>query len=301
MSIYLICEGHAEGLDVRVLNLVIAQKLRKAVQIIPAGGGSSLGSVAAYFEARSRKREQNGQLGPPSDRAYAIEDRDYRSLLDIEPAWRDAQEKRLRWRRHKIENYLLESRIVDEAFQSLRRDRVRGADRLPEDAAAVYAVMRDLAQPMLEDHAGWLAYWSLVTARDQGVATWFKGDRPKAIAEMPCPGRAEWIRYLEGECRHLKASCDVLAANPLFENPEAVYDARLAEVSVPEFFSQGQFLLDLDGHRLMSILCDYVNRIGLSTLSREGLKDELIKALDRLYAPGFFLSDDFAELAQRLV
>jgi hypothetical protein len=28
---------------------------------------------------------------------------------------------------------------------------------------------------------------------------------------------------------------------------------------------------------------------------------ELINALDRLYAPGFFVPDDFAELASRLI
>jgi hypothetical protein len=45
MAIYLICEGPADGLDVRVLDLIIAQKLGRPVQVIPAGGESSLRSV----------------------------------------------------------------------------------------------------------------------------------------------------------------------------------------------------------------------------------------------------------------
>ena len=51
----------------------------------------------------------------------------------------------------------------------------------------------------------------------------------------------------------------------------------------------------------MSALCDHVNQSGVSRLSRSTLEEELIRALDRLYEPGLFEPDDFAQLAQRLI
>lgn len=41
MAVYLVCEGLTDGLDVRVLDLVITQKLGRAVQVIPVGGDIS--------------------------------------------------------------------------------------------------------------------------------------------------------------------------------------------------------------------------------------------------------------------
>lgn len=66
MSIYLVCEGPHDGLDVRVLDLVIVQKLGRDVLVEPAGGDRSLGSVANYLEKRYRVR------------AFAVEDRNFR-------------------------------------------------------------------------------------------------------------------------------------------------------------------------------------------------------------------------------
>lgn len=34
-SVYLVCEGHADGLDVRVLDVVVAQKLDVPVMVVP--------------------------------------------------------------------------------------------------------------------------------------------------------------------------------------------------------------------------------------------------------------------------
>ena len=286
MAIYLVCEGPTDGLDVRVLNIVIAQKLQRAVKIEPAGGESSLGSVATYIEDRSRQ----------ADRAFTIEDRDYRPLQEVESTWRDSRQKRLRWRRHEIENYLLDPRIVSEAFQGLKRDEVSGADRLPDNSAAVFAVLQEVARPMLEGHAGWLAFWHLVTVKDQAAMTWFKGGHPQ-----PTAGRAQWVSYLREECDHLKAACSALAIDPVFDDPVAVYDVHLAEVSDSAFFASEQFISEVSGHGLLSGLCSFINHLGLSRLSRADLRTELVNALDRLYAPGFFQPDDFDDLAQRLV
>jgi hypothetical protein len=44
-----------------------------------------------------------------------------------------------------------------------------------------------------------------------------------------------------------------------------------------------------------------VSSQGVSRLSTSALANELVKAIDGLYQPGFFQPDDFADLAERLV
>jgi len=72
------------------------------------------------------------------------------------------------------------------------------------------------------------------------------------------------------------------------------------QVVRPDFLASGRFLFDLGGHELMSALCAYANQAGASRLSRFDLVTELINALDRLYKPGFFEPDDFAQLSEMM-
>src|SRR5574341_1566025 len=114
-NIYLICEGTADGLDLRVLNTIIAQKLGKEVQISAAGGDSSLGSVVRWLEEKSRQRRKDNKLGRPLDHAYSVQDRNYESKAKANDSWAQGK-NRFMWRRHEIENYLLEPRVLASAF-----------------------------------------------------------------------------------------------------------------------------------------------------------------------------------------
>jgi len=144
---------------VAVLDRIIAGKFGKQVQIVPAGGDASLPSVARALEERSRLRS-----GPP-DVAYSIEDRNYRPSFVVEHAWAAPDSKRLIWRRHEIENYLLEPRIVTEAFRDWRESGIRGSAHLPTREEDVFVVLISLAQPMLEHYAGWRAWHELRDAQ----------------------------------------------------------------------------------------------------------------------------------------
>jgi hypothetical protein len=305
MSVYLVCEGPADGLDVRVLDLVIAQKLKREVQIIPAGGERSLGSVASWLEERSRKPLPGGIMGSPQDRAYAVDDRDFRSLDDVEQIWQRPHQKRWVWRRHEIENYLLDPRLVADTFRALKAAHVRGADALPGDPDAVLRALQELARPMLEDHAGWLTYWHLVSHKRSAVDTrllW--PDSPlQPASDSLYPGRAEWLDYLRSECVRLKDACKQMSEDVAFDELTIVeaYDRILSQVTHPDFLASGCFLLDLGGHELLSALCAYINQAGVARLSHSDLATELLNALDRLYEPGFFEPDDFAQLAEILI
>lgn len=291
MSIYLVCEGPPDGLDVRVLDLVIVQKLGRDVLIEPAGGDRSLGSVANYLEERHLVR------------AYVIQDRNFRPLAEAERAWRQPHEKRWMWRRHEIENYLLDPRLVNDAFQALKRDRVRGADRLPDDPSLVLHELQELARPMLEDHTGWLTYEQLVSHKRNVGDTRLLWPNPRLQPPMDSsyPGRTEWLDYLCSECARLKRACNTVSEDETFDDPTVMYDHILSQVTHSDFFASGQFLVDLGGHELISALCTYVNQSGIPHLACSDLTTELLRALDRLYEPGFFAPDDFVGLAERLV
>jgi hypothetical protein len=304
MSSYLVCEGPAGGLDDRVLSLIVAQKLGKDVQVIPAGGEKSLGSVANWLAERSRKRP-DGTLGNPRDRAYIVEDRDFCSLEEAEQTWTQLNQKRWMWRRHEVENYLLDPRLVANAFRALREASVRGAERLPDDEQTIFSLLQRLAQPMLENHAGWLTYWQLVFHKRDTADTRLLWPDP-SLQPLPAslyPGRIEWLDYLRTECVRLREACRQLVGDMTFDEPAIaeVYDRILSQVTRPDFLTSGQFLIDLGGHELVSVLCVYVNHVGVTQLSCDDLITELLSALDRLYQPGFFNPDDFSQLADELI
>ena len=283
--VYLVCEGQPDGLDVQVLNLVVAQKLRCDVNVEAAGGDRSLGSVRDYLAKRHRTR-----------RILSIEDRNFHPMTDAELTWDNPGSKGLMWRRHEIENYLLDPRLVADAFRALREDGVRGSEGLPTTPLVIDQLLQQLAAPLLEEHAGWLAFWSLDTLRLSHYST--RLERPSGgLTE-----RADWLDYLRHECARVRAVAVELARAPEFDADavEELYDRFLTDCRRPDFLSTGQFLLDCEGKELMSGLCRHVSQLGMSHLSYSDLQGELLRAVDRLYSPGFYDPDDFELLAQRL-
>lgn len=283
MITYLVCEGDPDGLDARVLNRIIAQKMRLPVQIETAGSGSSLGSVATWLEKRGH-------------RAYTIKDRDYRLREQVERYW-EANSKRLMWYRHEIENYLLDPRIVLAAFHQLRKDDIRGAKSLPDDSASIEELLRSLAVPLLVNHTGRCAYWALYAYVPVDEVC-LKLPRPSGNNS----NREGWLDYLESEGRRFQSVCGCLANDERFQRSaiESEFDKVWDYVAASQFLDSGLFIEEMDGHELLSALSSYVNRAGVSHLSLPDLENELLKALDSLYSDSFFVSDDFTKLAERL-
>jgi len=226
-------------------------------------------------------------------------------LEEVKRIWQQPHQKRWVWWRHEIENYLLDPRLVADAFRALKTAHVRGADALPSDPNIVLHLLQGLARPMLEDHAGWLTYWRLVSHKRDTVDTrllW--PHRPlQPSPGSSYPGRAEWLDYLRSECLRLKRACQQVSENTTFDEPSIVetYDGVLSQVIHPDFLTSGRFLLDMGGHELMSSLCVHIHQAGVTRLSRSDLETEFLNALDRLYEPGFFDPDDFAQLAEKVV
>ena len=107
-EIYLICEGKADSLDISVLDAIIAQRYGIDVQIYPACGDASLKSVAEHY------RERGGAY------AFTIQDRNYRPHKEAENSWKSGK-PHLIWRRHEIENYLLEPSVISQALKNIKK------------------------------------------------------------------------------------------------------------------------------------------------------------------------------------
>jgi len=233
-TIYLICEGHRGGLDQKVLNNIIAQNLQKDKDVVikAAGGGTQLGTVAKYIEEDSWDRRADGTLGRTAV-AYFIEDRDHRSLDEVKDIWGKPGGRRFMWRRHEIENYLLDPRVVAGAFESLKKAAPVWPDTLPQTPEQVDAVLQQLARPMIEDHVGRLTYEQLLRQKRTTVDTGIK--RPQSLqppSGARYPGRQEWLDYLGAECSRVKQDCTTFAGTPEFDMPAvtALYDQLLSEV-----------------------------------------------------------------------
>lgn len=293
-ELFLICEGPTNGLDVRVLNLVIAQKLGKEVSINAAGGDTSLGSVATWIEEKSRKPLKNGALSPPIDRAYSIQDRNYSSPQEVESRWIPGG-KRFMWRRHEIENYLLDARIVTRAFETLSPDIDTWPADFPRTTGEVSALLNTLAGTVLEHYIGWLTYWNLVDKKKRLSNTRIDWPNPP-LSEYGT--RDQWLEYLARECFRAKNDSTTFASLGEFDENSI---ADLYDYLRADSIARGRLLEDIGGHELMSALLVHMNRNGITHVPLGLFESELIKALDHEYIRGYFEPDDFAGLADRLV
>lgn len=303
-DVHLVCEGPADGLDVRVLDAVVAQILSVPVLISAAGGDSSLGSVAAWLEEKSRRQLSDGSLSRPTASALCIQDRNYRPRTEAQVGWNRSDAKRLIWLRHEIENYLLEPLVVLATFDSFRRTVIAPwAHALPTDAPAVTGLLASLAQPQLEDHVGQLVLAELWAAKGAAGETNFNLSRPLPSSGAVHPGRSEWLSALTQEVARLKGDFIAIGNLKILEALEiqARYDALLAALQAAAFISSGAYLSDIGGTELLGALHAHLHTAGAARLSREDLENELVEALARTYRPNsVFYPDEFQMLAERL-
>lgn len=282
MTTYLVCEGKTGR---EILQAIIIEKFGREVLIEEAGSRSALGSLRRYLAERA------GTTG-----AYIIEDRDFAPAEEVEKRWRKEDATRWRWRRHEIDNYLLDPRLVAYAFRELKKTPGGGgrAAKLPDDPKPVLALLQRLAEPLLADYAGQLTCHQL---------RFYKGDTTNtALTCKNKPSSGDWLDFLKTECERLRQDCDKIVADDTFNFAaiEKRYHNVLARLKEPAFFNTQQFLVDMPGEALLSALCTYINQaVGLN-LKREDVREFLLGALKALYEPGFFDPDDFDQLAARL-
>jgi hypothetical protein len=202
--------------------------------------------------------------------------------------------RKLTWRRHEIENYLLEPPVVLAAFQSFRQSPRRAwAEALPSDEAAVVELLAQLARAALAAHAAQVLCRQLHDVTTMGNPAEF---RVPARAHRPRQ-RDEWLVALRTEAARVREAGSDLAGSAALESSgiEARYDALLADFQRPEFVDGRSYLIDMAGKDLLKTLAVHVQ------VSRETLEDELLRVLPRVYEPDrLFSPDEFVLLKSRI-
>lgn len=301
-DLHLICEGLPNGVDVSVLNAILAQVLRVSVIIDGAGGETSVRNVRGWREESSRKQNANGTLGPVTDVVLSVLDRNFRPLPEVEASWKP-DSKCLRWRRHEIENYLLEPRVVLSVFDAFRRTvKAPWVRSLPASQEGALALLASLAEPMRIEHAARVLHWEL-RARKRGECSTelppLRLEEGDGTAEV---SQDAWVTAVLEGVRDLKENCEATRSLPWLDE-EAIRDSYgniLDTVEQESFLQSGQFLKELDGKKLLARLCQYLHQEGAAKLSRADLVHELVEAITRECRPGLFNPDDFGMLARRL-
>jgi hypothetical protein len=291
VAVYLVCEGFLQGLDWRVLQALVIQFHNLSVLIEAAGGSKGHGAVRAYLESRT-----------PRDVGIAIEDRDYRPLTAANASWVNQAGKSFIWRRHEIENYLLQPRVVLELFNDFRAPPARAwAAQLPATEPDVSALLQQLASPLLEDHAAGVLQEELLRQINGIGSVSFGPPRPAPAAGAHAPGQAEWIGALQQEATRLCQTCNDVASLPHLQvaTITARYRTLLAHYQMPAFLTSGDYLIDMGGHELLAALSRHLRGLGApGRLNERALGDELLRVLTRIYQPNtFYQPDDFLELA----
>lgn len=304
-DLILICEGREGSLDERVLNKMIVQKFNKSIQIIPAYGDANLNKVAEYHREKSRFKKSNGTWTEPLSQVFTIQDRNFATSEKVEQSW-SPDSLHFIWRRHEIENYLLDIRIIAKAFANLQKSSmIKWPEQLPIEAEQISELLQNLARPMIENFVGWKCYWTLIAFKNNQVNTGFRRPEKNSLIKkigVNYPDKQSWLNYLHDECARLKSDCKKLMELREFDLPDIdqLFDRNLELVQSTEFWSSGKYIEELGGHELLKALLDFMNQFGLP-ISKTDLEDELLYALNQIYAPGFYAPDDFQSLADRMI
>jgi hypothetical protein len=291
VAVHLVCEGHRQGLDERLVDAIVIQYHNLAVLTSPTGGSSGLGAVRAYLESRSA-----------NDVAVAVEDRNHSPLVTANATWVNHAGRSFVWRRHEIENYLLHPRVVLALFDELRAlAGLPWAAGLPANEADVDALLQTIAAPLLADHAGEFFREELVRQINAVGSLSFSFGRPAPPAGAHVPGQPQWQTAFLQEATRLSRTCTAVAGLAPLQGAAitARYNALVTHYQQQAFLTSGDYLRDMGGHELLAGLSRHLHALGAGArFSQRVLANELLRLLSQMYHPNtLFQPDDFAELA----
>jgi hypothetical protein len=231
MAVHLVCEGGNAGLDNRVLDRLVIQFHNLSVQMAPSGGSGGLGAVRVYLLNRS-----------PNDVAISIEDRDYfRTQTEAHANWAIPKANGYTWRRHEIENYLLDPRVLLALFDDYRAAAFPWSAPLPATESDALALLQTVAAPLLENHAAEVLRVELLRHSTRAGSLQFGALTPPAPPAATVAGQAAWVPALHQEAGRLCGACTAAAALPELQ-PGAIaarYQVLLTQFSLPAFLNSG--------------------------------------------------------------
>jgi hypothetical protein len=285
-ELWLVSEGRR---DVPVLRAILTQAMAAGIIVEGAGGDRAIAAVAEYVAQRG------------GTTAYVC-DRDYRRREEVDAAFTDGK-RCFYWRRHTIENYLLQPEVVAQALTRLRdqlssspRGAPRRAAALPTEREAIAGAFRQVARTLAAREAARMATWRLWEDLSSSA-----GRVQKRSLEVPLGSDAPVCREaLLDEAERLRVSATETVASPHL-TADAItsrFEQILAGVTTAEYLRDLRFLEEFNGHDLFDQFRVILQQQGIR-LPADKLSGGLIDALRDLYrtTPGLFVPDDFRDLA----
>ena len=223
----LLCEGDS---DERFLDRIFNTSELKAQQV---GGARNLRPAATYLARQN-------QL------VFTIQDRDFRPLSEAEECYsKNYAGRHFMWRRHELENYLIEPRVVANRFKQLQPySRVTLPDT--EDSARHW--IKNLARDLLEDQAGRQTAWELRHQLHDTFPTTSSRSQGDAIQS-----REEWQNRLISEMTEIRSQAQQFEGFVQTTDADILqnYEANLQAFSEHSFLDTDGHLKNFGGHEMV--------------------------------------------------
>lgn len=270
----LLCEGES---DERFLDRIFNTRELKAQRV---GGVRNLRPTAAYLKLQKQP-------------AFTIQDRDFRPLSEAEECYSENYTGRhFMWRRHELENYLIEPLVVANCFKQLQP---HSKITLPETEDSVRHWIRDLAQALLEDQAGRRTSWELRRQLYNTFPTVSSISQGNAILS-----REEWqnrlitaMEEIRSQARRFEEFVQTTDAD-ILQN----YEANLQAFSEPSFLDTDGHLKDFGGREMVQKIYQEV-QINVSRYSLQEFQTDLVNSFVEEWNrdSSFLQPNDFDDLS----
>lgn len=270
----LLCEGDS---DERLLNRIFNTRELKAQQV---GGASNLRPAAAYLTRQN-------QL------VYTIQDRDFRPLSEAEECYSENYaERHFMWRRHELENYLIEPRVVANCFKQLQP---YSKITLPDTENSARHWIKNLARDLLEDQAGRQTVWELRRQLHNTFPTTSSRSQGDAIQS-----REEWQNRLISEMIEIRSQAQQFEEFVQTTDADILqnHEANLQAFSKPSFLNKDKHLRDFGGREMVQKIHQEA-RLNVSRYGLQEFQTDLVESFVEEWNrdSSFLQPDDFADLS----
>jgi hypothetical protein len=259
-EILLLCEGTNASLDLRIIDRVLAHHGIRA-RVIAAGNATGTGTMAPI-------------LGYPPKLVFELKDLDFAAVA---PTIAPRKPRKLRWRRHEIENFITDPWVLTTTLQQLRQGDppLDWISQAPEDEAGARRVLEEIARPLLAHHVGGTMWFERFCRSTQDNPTTFRRPSKEEINDLG------WAGSLAREAERVVTGCQQLARDPLLDSTRIADDwnARVQAIEASDFIRSGRFLAVMEGKMLFHALHQRFVSWGAKKLTPSDLEDRLLEAL----------------------
>lgn len=273
----LLCEG---DFDERFLDRIFNTRELKAQQV---GGVGNLRPAAAYLTRQNQP-------------VFTIQDRDFRPLSEAKECYSTNYTGRhFMWRRHELENYLIEPRVVANCFKQLQP---HSKITLPETEDLASPWIKNLAQDLLEDQAGRQTAWELRHQLHDTFPTISSISQENAILS-----REEWQNRLITAMEEMRSQAQQFEGFVQTTDTDILqnYEANLQAFSEHSFLDTDGHLKDFGGHEMVLKIYQEA-RINVRHYGLQDFQTDLVNSFVEEWNrdPSFLQPNDFDRLREAI-